>query len=68
MSCRSESGRRQFEDRVQAGGDPGDVASLAGQRGGQPVAAAAVGEPGAADLPVVAAGSDELGQDELVQP
>jgi hypothetical protein len=30
---------------------------------GQPlVAAAAVGEPGAADLPVVAAGVDELGR------
>jgi hypothetical protein len=61
-------GPGQFEDRVQAGGDPADMASLAAQGGGQPIAATAVGEPGAADLPVVAAGSDELGQDELVQP
>ena len=68
MSCRSASARGHFEDRVQAGRDPGDVPPLAAQGGSQAVAAAAVGEPGPADLPVVAAGVDELGQDELVQP
>ncbi len=56
----------QFEDRVQAGGDPADVPLLAAQGGRQAVTAAAVGEPGAADLPVVAAGVDELGQEELI--
>ena len=44
-------GLGKFEDRVQAGRDPGDVPPLAVQGGGQAVAAAAVGEPGAADLP-----------------
>jgi len=52
---------------VQAGRDAGDVPALAGHGGGQAVAPAAVDEPGAADLPVIAAGIDELGQGELVQ-
>jgi len=57
----------QVQDRVQAGRDPGDVPSLAAQRGRQAVAAAPVGQAGAADLPVVAAGGDEFSQDQLVQ-
>ena len=62
-----DTGPAQFEDCLQARGDPADVPPPAVQCGGQAVAAAAVGEPGAADLPVVTTGIDELGQGELVQ-
>jgi hypothetical protein len=57
----------KFQDRVQARGDAGDPLALPGQGGGQAVPAAAVGEPGPADLPVVAARGDELGQRQLVE-
>ena len=57
----------QFEDRVHARGDPGDPQALTAQGGGQAVPAAAVDEPGPADLPVVAARGDELGQGQLVE-
>jgi hypothetical protein len=57
----------QFEDGLQARGDAGDVQALAAQGGGQAVPAAPVGEPGPADLPVVTARGDELGQGQLVE-
>ena len=57
----------KFEHRLQARGDSGDVQALAAQDGGQAVPAAPVGEPGPADLPVVAARGDELGQGQLVK-
>jgi hypothetical protein len=56
----------KFEYRVQARGDAGDLQPPAAQGGGQAVPAAPVGEPGPADLPVVAARGDELGQRQLV--
>jgi hypothetical protein len=42
----------QFHQRMQAGGDPGDadMRRLPPQRGGQPVPAPPVGEPGEPDL------------------
>src|ERR1700722_15623573 len=46
LAFRADSG--QFQDRVQAGRDPGDMPLLAAQGGGQAVAATAVGEAGAA--------------------
>jgi hypothetical protein len=52
---------------MQAGRDPADPEPERCQGGDQAVTAAAVGEPGAADLPVVRAAGDELGQGELVQ-
>jgi hypothetical protein len=60
---------RQFEQRVQAGGDAGDphARRVPAQRGGQPVPPPAVGEPGPAHVPVVGAGRDELGQGQLVE-
>ena len=57
----------KFKHRLQAGGDSGDVQALAAHGGGQAVPAAPVGEPGPADLPVVAARGDELGQGQLVE-
>jgi len=57
----------KFEHRMQTGGDPGDLQALAAEGGGQAVPAAPVGEPGPADLPVVAARGDELGQGQLVE-
>jgi hypothetical protein len=46
---------RKLQDGVHPGGDPGNAQALAVQGGGQAVAAAPVGQPGPADLPVVAA-------------
>jgi hypothetical protein len=57
----------KFEDRLQARGYPGDLQPLIAQGGGQPVPAAPVDQPGPADLPVVAARGDELGQGQLVE-
>src|SRR6185312_3874390 len=57
----------QVEDRVHARGDPGDPQALTAQGDGQPVPAAPIGEPGPADLPVVGARGDELGQGQLVE-
>jgi hypothetical protein len=60
---------RQFTHRVQAGRDAGDtdLRDLAMQRGHEAIPAAAVGQAGTADMPVVGARADELGQHELVQ-
>jgi hypothetical protein len=60
---------RQFDQRVQAGRDTGDphVRGVPVQRGGQPVPAPAVGEPGPAHVPVVGSGRDELGQGQLIE-
>ena len=57
----------QLRHRVQPGRDPGHAPAAAVQLGGEPVAAPPVGQPDPADLAVVAAGADELGQGELVQ-
>ncbi len=52
---------------MQAGRDSRDLQALTAEGGGQAVPAAPVGEPGPADLPVVAARGDELGQGQLVK-
>src|ERR1019366_4316792 len=73
----------KIKHSVQPRGDAADVLSLAvlslavlslavrssaGQHGGEAIPATAVGQLGPADLPVVAARGDELGQGELVKP
>jgi hypothetical protein len=58
-----------FEQQVEAGRDAGDLhpGGVLAQGIDKPVAPPLVGEPGAADLPVVVAGDDELGKGELVE-
>ncbi len=58
----------KFKHRMQTGGDSRDLQALAAEGGGQAVPAVPVGEPGPADLPVVAARGDELGQGQLGFP
>jgi len=58
---------RKFHHGVQPGGDAGHAGGGSGlaQRRHQLVAAPPVSQPGVPDLPVVAAGGDELGEGEL---
>ena len=60
---------RELQDGVQAGRDAGDahVGRPVGQGPGQGVAAAAVAEAGGADVAVVGAGGEELGEGELFE-
>ena len=60
---------RQFQQDMQPGGDPGDpgLRDVAPDRRDEMVPAPPVGQPGAAHLPVVGPGGEELGQRELVQ-
>ena len=54
---------------VQAGGDAGhpDVRSVTPELGDEPVTSTPVGEPRAANMPVVGAGGNQLGEGQLVE-